>query len=572
MVSTTAPAVATLAALRAAHPHIPVLRAKRVEEAFALATAWYGDALHWSGVPVLEHCCAVLHTLLPLKPDDDAVIACLLHHAVDAKHVTLLELEERFGTSVRAIVAGEYLLYQLLSRPRRMSLHSLRRMMVRASDDVRALIIFLCDRVVALGHVDRLSESERRIAARVALKVLAPMAASLGVYLLKHQLEAQAFPLAYPSDAERIVEQQRAVQERFRNFLPQAAKAVAKALEQHGVRATVEYREKQPYSAFTKMSRKGVLKLTSVYDLFALRVIVEREEDCYVALGVLHRFSHPVSHRFKDYIAFPKPNGYRSLHTTLTGLPKAPPEVFVEVQIRTATMHEEAEFGIAAHWNYKEGGSTEHALQRFRLMQQVEKSDDLFGENMGRDVDSIFVLTPKGDVIELPEGATPLDFAFQVHTDIGLAYRAARVNGGVVALNHTLENGDIVEVLRASNPHPSPRWMKLLRTASARSRLRRYLQERDGAEPEAAPVTPHVQPRRPATRKREARPLFLRSAGKGIDVQLPLQPAQCCKPERHPGADVIGIVGRGVVRVHAAACKHARTANPERRIHVHWSE
>lgn len=561
-----------LPALRGAYPDIPVLRGKRVEKAFALAAELYADGRHWSGVPVLEHCCSVLRTLLPLKPDEDAVIACILHHAVDAKQMTLLELEERFGSSVRAIVAGEYLLYQLLSRPRRISLHALRRMMVRASDDVRALIVFLCDRVVALDHSDKLSESERRIAARVALKVLAPMAASLGVYLLKHQLEGKAFPLAYPSDAERIVEQQQSVQERFQNFLPQLAEAVEHSLREHGVAATVEYREKQPYSAFTKMSRKGVLKLTAVYDLFALRVIVTKEEDCYVALGVLHRFSHPVSHRFKDYIAFPKPNGYRSLHTTLTGLPKAPPEVFVEVQIRTHAMHEEAEFGIAAHWNYKEGGSTEHALQRFRLMQQMDKNEDLFGESTGRETDSIFVLTPKGDVIELPEGATPLDFAFQVHTDIGLAYRAARVNGGVVALNHTLENGDVVEVLRASNPQPSPRWMKLLRTASARSRLRRYLQEREGQPAEIETATVAAPARRPAKKKREAKPLFLRSAGRGIDVQLPLQPAQCCKPEKHPGADVLGIVGRGVVRVHTASCKHARTANPERRVHVLWSE
>ncbi|TSC78690.1 MAG: GTP pyrophosphokinase [Candidatus Peregrinibacteria bacterium Gr01-1014_25] len=549
----------------------PLLQRPRVRQALEVARQSYEGRRHWTGVPLLEHCMAVFDVLLWLKPDEDTVIACLLHHVIDGKGQSLVDIEDRFGPPVRAIVGGEYLLHQFATRSRRLSLEHVRQMLVRLSEDVRAMLLFLCDRVVVLEHLEELTPREARYFARLGLRVFAPLAASLGVYSLKHLLEERAFPIVYSTDAQRIAEQQRGVRDRYGNFLEDTAARLQAFLRENGIIARVEYREKQPYSIFTKMSRKSVSQLTAVYDLFALRVIVERDEDCYVVLGLLHRIGHPVPNRFKDYVAFPKPNGYRSLHTTLTGLPGVPTGIFTEVQIRTTAMHDEAEFGVAAHWNYKQGGTAQQAMQRVRLLRAADDQEDEEDGHVQAYVDRIFVLTPKGDVVELPEGATPLDFAFQVHTDIGLAYRAARVNGSIVPLNYQLENGDVVEVLHAAKPHPSPRWLKLLRTASARSRLKRYLTEHS-AVPAVAVAAPVASPRKSAARKTAPRPPSgFRAVGTGVDVPLPLKSALCCKPQAHPGKTLAGVIARdGVVRVHRADCKLIRAVNPERRVKVEW--
>lgn len=554
-----------------------ILTQPRVGDALQVAKDLYQDIDHWSGIPLLVHCLKTLRVLLPLSPDEDTVIACLLHHAVETHRVTLLDIEERFGPDVRSMVGSLHLLHQLLDRRGAFSAEALRLMIIRLSDDHRSLLIFLSSRVAAMDAIGALPVRERRATAREALRVLAPIAALLGVYAIKHEIERQAFPMAYPDDAERIASQLTGVHAQYGSFLAQAGTVLAEMLETHNVPCTVEMREKQPFSIFTKMNNKGLSQLTAVHDLFAFRVIVQKEEDCYLALGLLHRIAHPVPNRFKDYISFPKPNGYRSLHTTLTGLPNVPPGVFCEVQIRTEEMHREAEYGIAAHWNYKQGGSATQALQRFELLKAAERQEEGEGRTF---VDHIFVLTPRGDVIELPEGATPLDFAFQVHTDIGLAFRAARVNGVIVPLSYTLENGDMVEVLRSNNPRPSPRWLKLLRTASARSRLKRYfekLQTTDATPPIAKVPPPPAPPRRRAARPPRASPPTswkFRVIGEGTDLRMPLQPAKCCSPDRDATHGAFtGVVARdGVLRVHRANCKLLRQVNPERTVRVVWAE
>jgi GTP pyrophosphokinase len=550
-----------------------VLKSPRVADAFALAQRAYGDDRHWTGISLMDHALGTLRLLLTLEPDEDTVVACLLRYVPATTRATLVDVEDRFGGSVRAMVASSHLLVELGARPRRFSIDALRLMMLRLCDDHRALLIFLCGRTVALDSLSLLPVADRKRVARDALRLYSPLAASTGVYALKHLIETKAFPVAYPDDAERIAAQQQEVHERFGGFLPAATASLAETLRTQGVACRVEAREKQPFSIFTKMNSKGVSRLTAVHDLFALRVIVQKEEECYLVLGLLHRIAHPIPNRFKDYIAFPKPNGYQSLHTTLKGLPGSPPEMFTEVQIRTEKMHAEAQFGIAAHWNYKKGGTAEHALQRFHL-QKAANAQQPFGGGEPF-VDHIFVLTPKGDVVELPEGATPLDFAFQVHTDIGLAFRAARVNGSIVPLTHVLENGDVVDIIKSSQPQPSPRWLKLLKTASARSRLKRYLQERKQhlGIAESPPMPPPSLPRsRPAKRiAAKTRLSQFRAVGTGVDVPLPLKSAQCCKPERHRSDSVLGVITRdGVIRVHRASCKLTRGVNPERRVKVEW--
>lgn len=597
----------------------PPARIDRVRSAFEVACELYADRKHWTGTPLIDHTLGVLGTLLPFHPDEDTVVACLLHHALDGFAQMPETIEHKFGSTVRSLVSGVNLLSRVTTRNRRMSIEQLRTMLLKVADDARMLLIILCDRSYLLTHIALLPPPERRRVCADVLQLFAPVAARLGIYTLKTQLEARAFPVVYPTDAVRIEEQIAMLHEREGDFLDKAAEELRTFLEQEGVPARVEGREKQPYSIFLKTRSKGINSVEDLYDLFAFRVIVDSVPACYQALGLLHRIGHPVSNRFKDYLAFPKPNGYQSLHTTLAHLPGVPSSVFVEVQIRTADMHREADYGIAAHWSYKEAGSTAQALQRVRLHKMLSVTQSLH--------DQIFVLTPRGDIVELPEGATTLDFAFHVHTNLGLSFRAARVNGAIVPLDYQLENGDVVEIQKHRDPRPSPRWLTLLKTASARSHLKRFLalQHRpdtvelgrelldselsrrglpqldqelnflhmfDGRElsqeeredlllkvgqgsQSASSVLPHLAAWKKLALERQPADhphvpgIRLQAEIEG-GIPMPIRYAKCCKPE---GGPISGVIGRtGDVRVHKASCKMLLAVNPERRIAVRWAK
>lgn len=600
---------------------------KRVEQALDMAITLYGDKRHWMGMTYLEHVFAVLEILLSFEPDEDAVIACLLQHVLSAKVASLDEIKQRFGQDVRGIVSGVHLLAHVTMRNKRMTLENLRLMFLRVSDDVRVVLIVLCKQRATLAHLHLLPKEEQRRVSRDVLQLFAPVAARLGIYTLKHQLEGEAFPVAYPTDAARIHEQMSKIHQENGRFLDETAKNLVMFLRGEGVKAEVELREKQPYSIFRKMKQKSVTHVEELYDLFALRVVVESDIACYQVLGLLHRIGHPVAHRFKDYIAFPKPNGYQSLHTTLAHLPGAPDWVFVEVQVRTFSMHREAEFGIAAHWSYKEGGEESEMLRRAQLHRVLShQSPETTGD--AALMDHIFVLTPRGDVVELPEGATPLDFAFQVHTDLGISFRAAKVNGVIVPLTYQLENGDIVEIVKHREPQPSQRWLSLLRTAGAKSRLKRYLAARErpvhlakGKEAFNAELARHglavLDPDLSVLRNVDGNALdfhereeLLVNVGQGVlrtaallsqietlkhvvrkkpkpkkrasssgvstpsvvsGIPMPIRLAKCCKPEPAGKPAIVGVVSRGRINVHRTSCKMIRAANPERRVKVKWS-
>jgi GTP pyrophosphokinase len=338
----------------------------------------------------------------------------------------------------------------------------------------------------------------------------------------------------------------------------------------------------------------------------------------------------PVANRFKDHIAFPKPNGYQSLHTTMARLPGVPEGVFIEVQVRTEEMHREAEYGIAAHWSYKEGGTTQQVAQRVQLNRVLAHQHLIDGESLA---DHMFVLTPRGDVIELPEGATPLDFAFQIHTDLGLSFRAARVNGSIVPLDHELENGDLVEIIRHKTPKPSPEWIQLLKLASARTRLKRYFYTQDrgyyvargrslvntellkrtlpilgpdlsllklyddralsveeredllvkigqGAE-RASALLPHLGTLRGRefsrtaqvphrVRRLQRKDVLIEMEG---GLQMPMRFAKCCMPQEERGQPIVGVITRsGQVTIHREKCHMRKNANPERQISVWWRD
>ncbi len=604
----------------------------RLRRAVQRTEQLYAGRAHWTGVSFLEHTAGVLKVLLPFQPDEETVMACLLQHVLKTRQMDVLDLEEEFGAGVRALVSGVHLLSHVTMRNRKSSIEDLRLMLLSVSDDVRVLLIILCERCYVLEHLAAVPAAERRRICRDVLSLFAPVAARLGIYSLKQQLELLAFPQVYASDAQWIAEQIESIHKRTHSFLDSAALTLIEALREQGIEALVQGREKQPYSIFTKMKTKTLSHIESLPDLFALRVIVQSDENCYRVLGLLHRMGRPLANRFKDYISFPKPNGYQSLHTTVSRLPGVPEGVFIEIQIRTQAMHREAEFGIAAHWSYKQRGSAQHVAERFQLQQVLTSQQSV--ESAGRAAtlaDHIFVLTPKGDIVELPEGATPLDFAFQIHTDLGLSFRAARVNSSIVSLDYELQNGDVVEILSHRVPQPSPEWMQMVKMASSRSRLKRYLHSIDrsdyvqrGKETVNAELKIRRQPPLDsdlALLRRfdgkyltfEEREDLLMKIGQGSDrlssillhldlwksmprplpratapkksspalrtlpveveggVPMPLRFAKCCSPQKSDHGDITGFITRtGDVMIHLAKCRMVQHGNAERRIAAQW--
>ena len=450
---------------------------QRLASAFTIAQFSYSGVQHWTGETVFDHTLGIIEEITPFHPDEDTVIACLLHYVLELKAMTLTELEQQFGPKVRSLVSGIHLLSHITLEGRRRSIEDLRIMLLSVSDDVRVLLVCFCDRARCFKHIDQIDPASAKRLAQDVLQLFAPVAARLGIYTLKHNLENVAFPVLYQHDSERITEQLDRVQKERPHFLQQSCEVLEKFLQEQDIVAEVFSRQKQAYSIFQKMRQKSLTNIEDISDLFALRVIVRNEDDCYRVLGLLHRLGRPIANRFKDYISFPKPNGYQSLHTTLAGFADLPENFLMEVQIRTDKMHREAEFGVAAHWSYKEAGATALALEKVQLQSMLlgQESVDEEGADGQSYADHIFVLTPQGDVVELPEGATPLDFAFQVHTELGLSFRGAHVNGAIVPLNYQLENGDVIEIQKHAIPKPSAQWMNLLRMASSRGKLRRYL-------------------------------------------------------------------------------------------------
>src|SRR3989338_1957269 len=607
------------------------LQSERVKKAYAIAESIYHNETHWSGVPLLTHVLEVLETMLPFEPDDDAVIATLLHHVVVLRGMTFGELEERFGPRVRALVGGVHLLGHVTVHDRRHSIDDLRLILLTVSDDVRTVLIALCDRCALLKRVQEFPKPVAKRLCQDVLQLFAPVASRLGIYALERELEEGAFPIVYPGEAEKIKEQLTRLQAEKGEFIDQAAAFVRGYLGEQGIEATVDAREKQLYSIFSKMRSKSITHVGDVYDLFALRVIVGTDADCYQALGLLHRLGRPIAHRFKDYIAVPKPNGYQSLHTTLAQIPHVHEGVFVEVQIRTMSMHREAQYGVAAHWSYKEKGSrTAHALAQAQLQRLLSSQQAVEQGAGGGDTlaDHIFVLTPRGDIVELPEGATPLDFAFQVHTSLGLALRAARVNGAIVPLNYALENGDVVEIQKRKIPEPSSHCLQLLKTASSKSKLKRYLyalqrpelinrgrellnaelqrfhlppldtdltvmksyegekitkEKREdilmkigqGAEKVSSVLSHfdalkgklhHDEPDRPVRSSRRETVIGIEG-----NVPMPVRYAKCCEPQEWPRGDIAGVINRlGSVMVHREECNMLKNASTERRVKIWW--
>ena len=467
---------------------------ERVEEAFVFACEHHADQLRKTGEEFIVHPVGVARICAGMRLDTETLCAALLHDTVEDTSASIEEVRERFGEEIAAIVDGVTKLTDITFRSRdEAQAENYRKMMVAMATDVRVILIKLADRLHNMRTIDAMPKQKQIDKAKETLEIYAPIAHRLGIHALKWELEDLAFATLHPRKYQEIkglVAQQRDERERY---VSEAGEYLSAELGKLGVSAQIAGRAKHFYSIYSKMTKKG-REFNEIYDLTAMRVIVDSVKDCYGAVGVIHSLWKPLPGRFKDFIAMPKFNMYQSLHTTVIG-PEGQP---LEIQIRTHDMQEMAEFGVAAHWMYKQrrGGSSGAARKgeqgasatwpedaklkwlRSMLDWQQELSDPQeFMESLKIDLfeDEVYVFTPKGEVKSLAAGATPLDFAYEVHTEIGHRCVGARANGKIVPLHYELRSGDIVEILTTKRDRgPSRDWLAMVKTTRARNKIKAW--------------------------------------------------------------------------------------------------
>ncbi len=464
--------------------------AKKIEEAYAFAAKFHRNQRRRSGEPYINHPVEVALILArDLHMDEDSICAALLHDTVEDTPATLDDVRENFGESVAEIVDGVTKLTSIhvASMDEKQALN-LRKMFLAMSKDIRVVIVKLADRLHNMRTLAAIPPDRQQFKARETMDVYAPLADRLGISSIKWELEDLSFFYLNPEEYARIARMVQDTRAQREEDTEAAGKILDDELKKAGLSGYQIFgRPKHLWSIYQKMKRKGK-DFSDIYDLIALRVLTHTVAECYSALGAVHSLWHPLPGRFKDYIAMPKPNGYQSLHTTVIG-PAARP---IEIQIRTYVMHEQAEYGIAAHWLYKRSGnsqgqkneddrSIDSQINWIRKSLDWTVEDDMgdpheFLNNLRVDLfeDEIFVFTPKGEVMSLRRDSTPLDFAYQVHTEVGNHCVGAKVNGAVVPLTYKLQSGDRVEILTNKNAQPSRDWMSIVRTPSARAKIRKY--------------------------------------------------------------------------------------------------
>jgi guanosine-3',5'-bis(diphosphate) 3'-pyrophosphohydrolase len=624
--------------VRATSPDTDVELLRR---AYVFSALEHKGQVRHSGEPYLVHPLEVANILADMRLDVVAIAAGLLHDVVEDTLTSIERIEEMFGPDVAHVVEGVTKLGAIpFSSSEERQAENFRKMLLAMVDDIRVIMVKLADRLHNMRTIGHLPDERRNRIAQETLDIYAPIANRLGMSKVKNELEELSFKALEPRAFESLAAKVEARRKQMAGAVEEIRQTVIFKLEEAQVPVKhIDGRIKRLYSVFLKLRRQKI-ELEQVYDLVAFRIVTESVKDCYSALGIIHQAWSPIPGRIKDFIAMPRPNGYQSLHTSVIsdrGLP-------FEVQIRTEEMHRIAEEGIAAHWKYKEGrAGTSNDEQYFRWLrqllewQQEVRDPHEFIQNLKIDLypEEVYCFTPRGEVKALPRGATPVDFAYAIHTDIGNQCVGARVNGAMVPLRHRLKNGDIVEIVTQAGHKPSRDWMNFLATSRARQKVRHYIQTEEKArsielgkrlfEKEArrfdltakmlndetvlkaaaehglhklddlhaafgygklSPrqiflkiMPPDTQLReRPAETglvsmvRRAWRPAADKIKVRGIDDLLVVR-ARCCNPIR--GEKIVGYISRGKgVSVHSATCSNVVNLqyDPERRIEVEWDK
>jgi len=478
----TGDGVATVATLtERVKKYLPSADVQKVKEAFRFSDEAHLGQFRLSGAPYITHPLAVAEILTDWHLDGAAIQAALLHDVLEDSGIPKDQLTERFGGTVAELVDGVSKLDKLqFSSTEQAQAENFRKMLLAMARDVRVMLIKLADRLHNMRTLDAVEPEKRRRIARETLEIYAPIAHRLGLNNLFRELEELSFQHLHPLRYHVLQKAVLAARGNRREVLGKILLSVRKALQETKLRAEVHGREKTLYGIYRKMLEKN-LSFSEVLDIYGFRVVVESRNECYIALGSLHALYKPVPGKFKDYIAIPKVNGYQSLHTTLIG-PYGTP---VEFQIRTREMHHVAESGVAAHWLYKDDESdlselqsrTHQWLQSLLEIQRHTGDSSEFLEHIKVDLfpDKVYVFTPKGKIVSLPRAATPVDFAYGIHTDVGNRCVAARINGEIQPLRTQLRNGDMVEIITGPVARPNPSWLSFVRTGKARSEIRHFL-------------------------------------------------------------------------------------------------
>lgn len=468
------------------HEYNPQAEVDPVMRAYVFAAKAHKGQERISGEPYLSHPLEVSGILTELRMDAAAIAAGLLHDCVEDTHANLGQIKEHFGDEIATLVDGVTKLSRIpFSTREEAQAENIRKMVLAMSKDIRVILVKLADRLHNMRTLDPLPEAKRRLIAQETLDIYAPLAHRLGIYWMKSELEDLVLRHLYPEAYADLVARIDHKRQEREGDINEVIRLLETKLAEVDVKAQITGRPKHFFSIYKKM-RDQKKEFDEIYDLTAVRVVTDSLKDCYGTLGVIHTLWKPISHRFKDFIAVPKSNGYQSLHTTVIG-PKGDP---IEIQIRTWEMHRVAEEGIAAHWKYKEGRtSLDPADQSFVWLRQLMewqkelKDSKEFLDTVRVDLfpDEVYVFTPRGDVKAFPKGASPVDFAFAIHTDVGFRCVGAKVNGRLVPLRTELQNGDIVEILTSPGHTPSKDWLKVVKTPRARSKIRQWIKNEERA-------------------------------------------------------------------------------------------
>lgn len=458
-----------------------------IKSAYEFAENAHKKQKRVSGKPFIQHPLGVAIILAELELDIISIAGSLLHDVVEDTEITSKDIAHKFGEEIALLVDGVTKLTRLKFKTKEEhQAESLRKMFIAMAEDIRVILIKLADRLHNMRTLSHLNEKKRKEKATETLEIYAPLAHRLGIQRLKWELEDLSFRFLDHDMYYEIAKKVAANRKQRENDMQEAIEILKSKFTDHQLEAEIYGRPKHLYSIYQKMKRKEI-DFNEIYDLTAIRIIVDSVRECYEVLGMVHELWKPIPGRFKDYIAMPKSNMYQSLHTTVIG-PQGDP---LEIQIRTPEMHRTAEYGIAAHWRYKEGKTRDESFEEKLswLRQLLEWQKDLqepqeFMETLKIDLfeDEVFVFTPKGDVISLPRGATPVDFAYYIHTEVGHNCVGAKVNGKVKPLEYRLNNGDIVEIQTSkTSSGPSRDWLKIVKTSKARSKIKHWFkqQERD---------------------------------------------------------------------------------------------
>lgn len=470
------------------HSYLPQADCEDVTKAYHAAEEAHKEQHRVSGEPYILHPLAVAQILADMKIDTTTITAALLHDVVEDTACTLEDLRQEFGREVAFLVDGVTKLSRLNYRTKEdQQLNSMRKMFLAMAKDVRVVVIKLADRLHNMRTLRYMRSDKQKRIAQETLEIFAPLAHRLGIFNIKWELEDLSFRYLEPDKYYDLVDQMKQKQHVREEIVNEAIDVLRKALDDAHIHCEINGRPKHFYSIYKKM-KKDNRDLSQVYDLFAIRVIVDDVKDCYGVLGIVHSLWKPLPYRFKDYIAMPKPNNYQSLHTTVIGTRGQP----VEIQIRTWEMHHIAEYGVAAHWRYKEGNQTANkdafdekmGWLRNLLEWQDTSNPQEFVNALKLDAfsDEVFVFSPRGDVIDLPQGAIPIDFAYRIHTDVGHRCVGAKINGKIVPLDYRLKNGDIVEIITSKTGKPSLDWLNIVGSSESRSKIRNWFKKENREE------------------------------------------------------------------------------------------